>query len=143
MYPLVRETSIPREVKIHLYKSILQPILIYGCETWVLTERLKSKLQAAEMKVLRLIKGVTKFDRNRNVDIRRNLGIEPLILTIEKSQLRWFGHLRRRGPESRAKSLMDWRPTQKRPRGRPRTRWIDGIRNILARGGLGMEGAEQ
>ena len=92
--------------------------------------------------MLRLIKGVTKFDRNRNVDIRRNLGIEPLILTIDKNQLRWYGHLRRREPENRAKSLMDWRPNQKRPRGRPRTRWIDNIKNIIAREGIGMEEAE-
>ena len=142
LYPLLREASIPREVKTDLYKTILQPILLYGSETWVLTERLKSKLQAAEMKVLRLIKGVTKFDRNRNIDIRASLGIEPLVLTIEKNQLPWYGHLRRRGPDNRAKELMDWRPTQKRPRGRPRRRWADGIENIVAREGIGMEEAE-
>ena len=116
---------------------------MYGSETWVLTERLKSKLQAAEMKVLRLIMGVTKFDHKKNVDIRAALGIEPLVLTLEKNMLRWYGHLHRRGPESRAKELMDWKPTEKRPRGRPRSRWVDGIAKILEREGIGLEEAEQ
>ena len=143
LYPLLREKEIPRQIKTHIYKTILQPILLYGSETWTLTERLKSKLQAAEMKALRLIMGVTRRDRKRNTYIRATLGVEPLILTIEKNQLRWYGHVRRRGPESRAKELMDWRPTEKRPRGRPRKRWIDGVKEVLHREGIGIEEAEQ
>ena len=42
LYPLLREKEIPRQVKTHIYKTILQPILLYGSETWTLTERLKS-----------------------------------------------------------------------------------------------------
>jgi hypothetical protein len=82
LYPLLREKSIPRKVKTSIYTSILRPTLIYGSETWTLTEKLKSKLQAAEMRTLRLIFGVTLKDRKRNVDIRRALEVEPLILTF-------------------------------------------------------------
>ena len=34
-----------------MYNTILRPLLIYGCECWVLTIKLKSKVQAAEMSV--------------------------------------------------------------------------------------------
>ena len=142
LYPLLREKSIPRKVKTSMYTTILRPTLIYGCETWILTERLKSKLQAAEMRTLRLIFGVTMRDRKRNVDIRKSLKVEPLILTIEKNILRWYGHLMRMEPSRRVKQLADWKPTGKRPVGRPRKRWKDGVQAILQRKNVSLTQAE-
>lgn len=133
LYPLLREKNIPRCVKTSIYTSILRPTLIYGSETWTLTERLKNKLQAAEMRVLRLIFGVTLRDRKRNVDIRKVLKVEPIVLTIEKNILRWYGHLMRMGPSRRVKQVATWKPTGKRPVGRPRKRWMDGVEAILKR----------
>lgn len=52
LYPLLRERNIPREVKVSIYNTILKPILLYGSETRTLTEKMKSKITAAEMKVL-------------------------------------------------------------------------------------------
>ena len=49
LYPLLKERDIPVKVKVTIYKTVLRPILIYGCEAWVLIKRLKSKIQAAEM----------------------------------------------------------------------------------------------
>lgn len=57
LYPLLREEPISPRVKTPLYKTILRPVLTYGCECWVVTTRLKSRVQAAMMNVLRLIKG--------------------------------------------------------------------------------------
>ena len=37
--------------------------------SWVTTKRLDSRIQAADINVLRLIKGVTRRDKIRNVDI--------------------------------------------------------------------------
>ena len=73
LYPFLREKSIPRNVKTSMHTTILRPVLLYGSETWTLTEKFKSKLQAAEMKVLRLIFGVTVPDRVQNVNIRNAL----------------------------------------------------------------------
>jgi hypothetical protein len=133
LYPLLKERNIPVHVKVHIYTSILRPILLYGSETWTLTTKLKSKLQAAEMRVLRLIHGVTKLDHIRNDTIRSELQIEPLLTYIEKSQLRWYGHIKRRGPENLTKKLLDWKPPGKRNKGRPRKRWLDNIKEILDR----------
>ena len=65
LYPLLKEQHLSGRVKTTLYKSILRPLLTYGCECWVLTTTLKSRVQAAEMRVLRLIKGVTLRDRRQ------------------------------------------------------------------------------
>ena len=102
-------------------------------------EKLKSRLQAAEMRTLRLIFGVTKRDIVRNVDIRRHLGLDPLLLEIERSQLRWFGHIQRMPPERAVKQIHQWRPNSRRPVGRPRLRWMDNISSIVDRHQLEVE----
>ncbi len=51
LYPLMKEKVIPKKVKTTIYQTILRPVLTYGSETWTLTEKLKSKIQAAEMSV--------------------------------------------------------------------------------------------
>ena len=40
----------------------------------------------------------TRVDRVRSSVIREGLGVEPLLLCVERSQLRWFGHLVRMPP---------------------------------------------
>ena len=88
LYPLMKDRNIPRKVKTLIYTSILRPVLTYGHESWTLTSKTRSQIQAAEMKVLRLIRGVTRLDRLRNEDIRRELEVEDILKLIEKGQLR-------------------------------------------------------
>ncbi len=38
------------EDKMTVYSAVVVPTLVYGCETWVLKDRDKVRLQAAEMK---------------------------------------------------------------------------------------------
>jgi hypothetical protein len=49
-------------VKVRIYKTIILPVVLYGCETWLLTVRGKHKLRVFESKVLRKIFG-PKRDR--------------------------------------------------------------------------------
>ena len=60
------------------YNLKLRPILLYGHESWILTKKLKSKITAADMKVLRLLKGVTRRDRVRNADIHAEFKIKQI-----------------------------------------------------------------
>ncbi|KAK3514313.1 hypothetical protein QTP70_013799 [Hemibagrus guttatus] len=50
---------------------------------------------------------------------------KPLLLHIERGQLRWLGHLFRMPPGRLPGEVFRACPTGKRPRGRPRTRWRD------------------
>ena len=60
-----------------------------------MTERVRSQVQASEMRFLRRINGITLFNKVRSSETRKSLNIEPLLLRIERSQLRWFGHVSR------------------------------------------------
>ena len=138
LYPLLKDRYIPRRVKALIYTSILRPILMYGYESWALTTKTKSQLQAAEMRVLRLIKGVTRLDRIRNVDIRRELGIDDILELIERGQLRWYGHVKRMEDNRYPKKFLEWMPDGRRPVGRPRTRWRDNIEKAVQKRGSTM-----
>lgn len=131
LYPLLKDKHVPQKVKITIYKTILRPLLLYGHECWTLTVPSKSRIQAAEMRVLRLIKGVTRRDRIRNENIRRELGVKSILTVIEEGQLRWYGHVRRMDDTRIPKRWFDWRPSTRRPVGRPRKRWMGNIEEAV------------
>jgi len=95
---------------------------------WVVTERTRLLIQAAEMVFLHRVAGLSLRDRVRSSDIRREIGEEPLLLCL--SQLRWFGHLIRMPPGCLPLEVFRACPTGRRPRGRPRTRWRDYISHL-------------
>ena len=49
------------------------PTLLHGSEIWTLGSKDLSRIQAAEMKFLRSVKGCTILDKVRNENIRREL----------------------------------------------------------------------
>ena len=70
--------------------------------------------------------GVTLFNKMRCSDIRKSLNnIEWLLFRIERSQLRWFGHVSRMPQERLPEQALLAKANGRRPVGRPRTRWTD------------------
>ena len=106
--------EIRKETKTKIYQTICRPILIYGSETWTLSQSQKSKIRAAEMRVLRRIYGATRLDRVRSADIRESLGIEAVETHIERRQLGWWGHLQRMDRNMQVRAIYDARMQGKR-----------------------------
>ena len=48
------------------YEVVARPTLLYGSETWVTTTRDMTRLEAAEMRFLRSVKGYTRLDKIRS-----------------------------------------------------------------------------
>jgi len=129
-----------------IYTTILKPILTYGCEAWTLTVAAKSKVQAAEMRVLRLIKGVTRRDRLPSEDIRAELQVKSILLQFtEEAQLswRWYGHMRRMSTSRTALRWLEWKPNTIRSRGRQRKRWMDNVKEAVEVRGSTLKEIEQ
>ena len=79
---------------------------------------------------MRKISGLTLLDKTKSADIRESLNIKPLLLRLERSQLRWYGHVTRMSQERPAKKLLCSTPIGRRPRGRPRTQWRDYVEDL-------------
>ena len=71
------------------------------------------------------VAGLSLRDSTRSSDIRREHAAGPLLLSVKRSQLRRFRYLIRRFLGRLPLELFWARPTGRRPRGRPRTRWRD------------------
>ncbi|XP_061735811.1 si:dkey-100n23.5 isoform X4 [Nerophis ophidion] len=127
---VVVKKELSRKAKLSIYRSIYVPILTYGHELWVMTERIRSRVQAAEISFLRRVAGLSLRDRVRSSAIRGELKVKPLLLHIKRSQMRWFGHLVRMPPVRLPSEVFRARPTGRRPRGRPRTRWEDYVSRL-------------
>ncbi|TWW63118.1 hypothetical protein D4764_03G0001260 [Takifugu flavidus] len=95
---VVMKRELSQKAKLSIYRSIFVPIFTDGHELWVMTERTRSRGQAAEMSFFRRVAGLFLRDRVRSSAIREELGVEPLLLRVEKSQMRWLGHLARMPP---------------------------------------------
>ena len=134
MHALHRSVVLKRELskkaKLAIFRSIFVPILTYGHESWAMTERMRSRVQASEMRFLRRIEGVTLLDKVSNTNVHKSLGVESLLLRIERSQLRWFGHVSRMPQERLPKQTLFAVPNGKRPVGRPRQRWMNHIEDL-------------
>ena len=81
--------------KLSIFKTVFVCILTYGHESWVMTKSVRSQVQASETRFLQKIEEAALFNKLWCSEIRKSLDIKPLLLRIERSQLRWLGHVSR------------------------------------------------
>lgn len=75
-----------------------QSIFTQDHELWVMTKRIKSPAQVAQLRSHCSVAGLTLHDRVKSSMIWGSFGVQTLFLWIGQSQLRWFGHLARMPP---------------------------------------------
>ena len=141
---LLRSRILSRNIKLRIYKTIILPTVLYGCETWPLTLKDEQRLKVFENKVLRKIFGPKKdestgeFRRLHNAELRSMHPVN-IIEVISSRRLKWACKVVGLSNERIPKKLINAEPTGKRPRGRPKRRWEDSIKSDLMN--LGLEGS--
>ena len=90
-----------KNLKIKIYRTIILPVVLYGCETWSLTLREGHRLRVFENRVLRRIfvpkrDGVTGEWRKLHNEELNDLYCSPNTVRVTKSRrMRWVGHVAR------------------------------------------------
>ena len=64
------------ETKRGMYEGIVVPTALYGSEAWVFENKVKNRIDVAEVSLLRSMCGVTRRDRVRNEEIRRRCELQ-------------------------------------------------------------------
>ena len=117
--------------KVHLVKTIVFPVVMYGCESWTTKKAEHRRIDAFELWCWRRLLRVPWTVRRSTQSILKEVGpgclLEGLML---KQKLQYFGHLMRRA-DSFEKTLMLGMIEGRRRRGRQRMRWLDDITDLM------------
>ena len=147
MQNLLSSSLLSKTLKIKIYRTIILPVALYGCETWSLTLKKERRPRVFENRVLRRLFGPKRDEVTGNGEnyIVRSLG--SLLPTqycaggkIENNEV--GGALARMGEGRGVHRVLVGKPEGKRPLGRPRRRWEDNIKIDLQEVGGGEDWME-
>ena len=124
-----RDITLP--TKVHLIKTMVFPVVMYGCESWTVKKAEPWRIDAFELWCWRRLLRVPWTARRSNQsileEISPGISLEGMML---KLILQYFGHLMRR-VDSLEKTLMLGGIRGRRKRGWQRMRWLDGITDSM------------
>ena len=128
---ILKSRDITLSTKVRLVKTMVFPVVMYGCESWTVKKAECQRIDAFQLWCWRRLLRVPQTARRSNQSILKEISpgcsLEGLML---KLKLQYCGHLMRR-VDSLEKSLMLGGTGGRRRRGRPRMRWLDGITDSM------------
>ena len=120
-----RDITLP--TKVCLFKVMVFPVVMYGCESWTVKKAEGRRIDAFELWCWRRLLRVPWTARRSNQSILKDISpgcsLEGLML---KLKFQYFGHLMRR-VDSLEKTLMLGGIGGRRRKGQQKIRWLDGI----------------
>ena len=132
-----RDVTLP--TKVHLVNTMVFPIVMYGCESWMVKKTECRRIDAFELwcwkRLLRVPWTAKRSNQFILKEISPGCSLEGLML---KLKLQYFGHLLQR-VDSLEKTLMLGRIGGRRRRGRQRMRWLDGVTDLMDMGLGGLQ----
>ena len=126
---MLKSIDITLPTKVHLVKAMVFPVVMCGCESWIVKKAEHRKIDAFELWCWRRLVRVPWTARRSNQSILKispGCSLEGLML---KLKLQYSGHLMWR-VDSLEKTLM-LGGIGRRRRGRQRMRWLDGITDSM------------
>jgi hypothetical protein len=117
-----------KNTKIRVYRIVVLPVVLYGCETWSLTLTEEQRLRVFENRVLRRVFGPKRVEatgewrRLHNGELNDLYPSPSIIPVIKSRRMRWAGHVARMRERKGAYRILVGKPEGSRPLGRPRRR---------------------
>ena len=127
---MLKSRDITFPTKVCLVKAMVFPVIMYGCESWIMKKAERRGIDAFELWCWRCLLRVHWTARRSNQSILKispGCSLEGLML---KLKLQYFGHLMQR-VDSLEKTLMLGGIGGRTRRGRQRMRWLDDITNSM------------
>ena len=120
---ILKSRDITLPTKVHLVKATIFPVVMYGCESWIIKKAERWRIDAFELWYWRRLLTVSWTARRSNQSILKEINpessLEGLML---KLKFQYFGYLMQ-WADSFEKTLMLGKIEVGRTRGRQRIRW--------------------
>jgi len=117
--------QINKETKLRIHNITAKAALKFGSEASVLKKREEQRLEAAQMKFLRHLLGITKLGKEKNQCIREKTGAQNIVNEIKQYQKKWLQHVQRMNTNRIPKQALRYRPKGRRNIGQLKMRWRD------------------
>ena len=128
---ILKSRDITLPTKVCLVKSMVFPVVTYGCESWTIKKAVHQRTDPFKLWCWRRLLRVPRTVRISNQSILKEISLEySLEGVILKLKFQYFGHLLQR-TDSFEKTLMLGKIEGRRGRGWQRTRWLDGITDSM------------
>jgi hypothetical protein len=130
-------------LKIKIYRTIILPVVLYGCETWSLTLREECRLRVFENRVLRRVfvpkrdEVTGEWKKLHNEELSDLYSLPNIVWVVKSRRLRWAGCVARMGEGRGVHRVLMGKPEGKRQLGRSRHRFEDNIKTDLQEVGGG------
>ena len=128
---ILKSRDITLPTKIHLVKTMVFPVVMYGCESWTVKKAERPRTDAFELwcwtRLLRVPWTARRSNQSILKEISPEYSLEGLML---KLKLQYFGHRVQR-TDSFEKTLILGKIEGRRRRGQQRMRWLDGITDSM------------
>ena len=113
--------------------TFISSIFLYNSELWNLTKTREKQIDAFQRKLLRQTLNITYPKKISNDKLYKITKSKPWSKSIKRRRIRFFGHILRLHPSTPIKQALTEVTTQthKRKAGRPKTTWINMMRNDL------------
>lgn len=117
--------KMPPKLKGRLHSTVVRPAMLHGSQCWTMYREYENKINAADMKMLRISSGVTKLDHIRSTRIRGSLHIKKSVVDkLNDDRKGWFEHVQRRPPENPVQRAINASIPRQTRRGRPTNTWV-------------------
>jgi len=117
-------SNVDKAAKSAVYITVVIAVLLYGCESWCLTEELLGRLRVFHAQCIRVMCRVTlKHTWEHHLSsqcLARRLGLDSIDILVTRRQLRWLGHVRRMGDERLPRRMLSSWVAHPRPIGAPK-----------------------
>ena len=128
---ILKSRAMTLPTKVCLFKAMVFPVVMYGCESWSIKKAECQRTDAFELWCWRRLSRVHWTARRSNQSIIKEINpeysLEGLML---KLKLQYFGHLMR-GTDSLENTPILEKIERERRRGRQRIKWLDGIIDLM------------
>ena len=130
MERVLKSTSIKIRIRLRILKSYVWSVLLYGSETWTITQQQKKQLEATEMWFYRRMLKIPWTAHMTNQEVLEKVGCQrELVKLITRRRLQFLGHIIRK--DGLEYLMLSGKIEGRRSRGRPRKMFLDNIREEL------------